>query len=263
MIQSHPAMTELVNSEGTKRLLRDFNAKDVLFVSTVKVHGDCERVQPYISGKRSGEQACMEAGAKVARLGNVYGPGMAADDSRVVPVFIRRALSGEPLSLWNGGEQTDSFCYVSDIVRGLIAFMDSDETGVMEMGNPEATSIRELADLVISLTGSSSRIITNENVLVAEECHKVPDIRRARERLGWVPGVALKDGLSIMIESMKERKKGQHEPVSGRRGNPPDDHRHEGRGVHPPRDKKGDQTGRKARMAARFRFPPRMCQRSL
>ena len=196
-IRNYPSVTISVNRNATKYLLeyaRSQSAK-FLFVSTMKVHGNCERVESYIAGKRAGEEYCAEYGAKVARLASVFGPRMALKDSRVIPVFITRALRGQPLSLWNGGGQIDSFCYVSDIVRGIIDFMDSDESGVIEFGNPEGISIIDLAKTILHLTGSISEITTNENVTVVDECHRIPDLQRAKEALDWNLEVNLKEGL--------------------------------------------------------------------
>ncbi len=205
-IQANPGATFSVNSRGTEYLLnyaRSQSAK-FLFVSTMKVFGECERVQPYISGKREGERLCTEAGAKVARLASVYGPRMRVDDSRVIPVFITRALRSEPLSLWNGGAQIDSFCYVSDIVRALIDFMDSDENGVVEFGNPVGISIIDLARFVLKLSASDSLIYRGEKVLVVEQCHNMPDLERAKNDLRWEPLVALPDGLKRTINYFRD-----------------------------------------------------------
>lgn len=204
-IQRNTELTFRVNSNGTEYLLdcaRSQSAK-FLFVSTMKVHGNCERVESYIDGKREGERLCAEAGAKVARLASVYGPRMALGDSRVIPVFITRALRGEPLSLWNGGTQIDSFCYVSDIVRALIGFMDSDENEVIEFGDPKGISIIDLCKLILTLAGSYSQIITSEKVLVVEQCHNLPNLERARNTLGWEPKVSLLNGLQKTINYFK------------------------------------------------------------
>jgi nucleoside-diphosphate-sugar epimerase len=196
--------TLTANVEGTDYLMR-FGTSKFMFLSSMKVLGDCPRVAPYIHGKRYGEHACERAGAKVARLGSVYGPRMRLDDSRAVPVFINKALRGETLSVWNGGAQLDSFCYVDDIVDGLIKFMDSSEHGIVEFGNPEPISIIDLARLIIDLTGSSSEIRTDENVLVVNECHKVPDISAARTKFEWEPKIDLKEGLMRTIEYVAEK----------------------------------------------------------
>jgi nucleoside-diphosphate-sugar epimerase len=202
MIQNNPETTIMVNTSGTLDLIHhaESSGAKMLFVSSVKIHGDCPRVQPYIIGKRSGEYLCNLHNAKVARLASVFGPRMRKDDSRVIPVFIKKALANEPLSLWNGGRQIDSFCYVSDIVDGLIKFMESVKTGVIEFGYPKGISIYDLAMNIIELADSSSNIETTENIMVVDECHKVADLQRAGEELFWEPRIDLTEGLSRMIE---------------------------------------------------------------
>jgi nucleoside-diphosphate-sugar epimerase len=195
-----------VNSIGTRKLIQmaKRHRSKFLFASSVKVLGECNRVKAYIAAKRLGEKICIELGnkigAKVARLASVYGPRMRKDDSRVIPVFIDRATRGEPLSVWNGGTQVDSFCYVSDIVDGLIRFMESEEPGVVEFGYPNGVSIISLAHIIKRLTGSQSPIYKDEKIEVVEECHKVVNISAAMKILGWQPKVDLETGLLKMIE---------------------------------------------------------------
>lgn len=205
MIQKYPDMTEYVNHGGTRILLNNVASNKFLFVSTVKVHGDCERVQPYITGKRGGESICLARGLKVARLANSYGPRMALDDSRVIPTFIRRALLGEPLSLWNGGEQTDSFCYVSDVIRGLIAFMDSKEKGVIEFGAKEGIKIKDLAALITGLCGGDPVPFLTESIPVSDDCHQLANLTRAKTLLGWEPYISITKGLTLTIECVRDR----------------------------------------------------------
>jgi UDP-glucuronate decarboxylase len=206
MIQKFPEMTYQVNDMGTRKLLSVINnPRKLLFTSTVKVHGDCERVAPYILGKRAGEKIVVANGGKVARLANTYGPRMALDDSRVIPVFISRALQGETLSLWNGGRQVDSFCYVSDVIDGLISFMDSPEKGVIEFGAERGTTIIDLARLILELTHSDSTLFTGENITVVDECHKVANLTRAKTLLDWKPQVPLQNGLLRTIEYVRSR----------------------------------------------------------
>ncbi len=203
-VRRNPMMTETTNSELTKKLL-DLGVK-LLFTSSVKVLGECDRVQNYIIGKNEGERLCLAAGAKVARMANVYGDKMAYTDSRVVPTFIRNGLSDRPISVWNGGSQIDSLCYVEDIVDALVRFMKSDHTGVIELGSPEGVSIRHLAYLVKYLLGSNSPIHFHENILVVKECHKVVDIDRACELLGWEPKIDLIEGLKRTIAYFRKEK---------------------------------------------------------
>lgn len=204
-VNSNREMTVDINTNGTRKFIE--RAEKFLFVSSVKVHGNCPRVQPYIHGKKEGERICKEYGAKIARLASVYGPNMAYNDSRVVPTFIRRCLNNEPISFWNGGLQVDSFCYVNDIVDALILFMESNETGVVEFGFPTGVSILELGKMIHYLTNSNSQTITHENVLVVDECHKVVDISAAREMFEWQPRVGLTEGLTKTIGHMSRIRK--------------------------------------------------------
>jgi nucleoside-diphosphate-sugar epimerase len=192
-----------VNSEGTRKLMAmaaRIGAK-FLFASSVKVLGECSRVRAYIRGKRLGEQVTLGGGGKVARLASVYGPRMRQDDSRVIPTFIDRAMRDLPLVVWNDGAQMDSFCYVTDIVDGLIRFMDSEEKEVIELGYPSGLSILHLAHLVCNIVGGRSTIRTGEPIEVADSCHKVVDLVTARALLGWEPKVNLIDGLERTIKS--------------------------------------------------------------
>ena len=137
---------------------------------------------------------------KVARIFNTYGPNMHPDDGRVVSNFIMQALNDEPITIYGDGSQTRSFCFVSDLIDGLIKLMDSpkDVTGPINLGNPVELSIRELAEAVIRLTGSKSELV--ERPLPQDDpIQRQPDITRAREQLGWAPQVALEDGLKATI----------------------------------------------------------------
>lgn len=192
------------NISGTKRMIKhaeSYNAK-LMFVSTMKVYGQCHRVEEYITGKVAGEKLCAEH--KIARLANVYGPNMRTDDSRVIPVFITKALKNEELSLWNGGQQLDSFCYVDDIIEGLMRFMLSDSTGVIEFGYDEAISIASLADKILRFTGSKSHLITTECITVVDICHQLADLTRAKKELDWFPETMLDAGLVKTIHYFKE-----------------------------------------------------------
>lgn len=192
---------------GTCKLLNlaERTGSKLLFVSSVKVCGECPRVTDYIFGKRMGEELCLNSGAKVARLASVYGPNMALDDSRVIPVFITKTLRKEPISLWNGGSQIDSFCYVDDIVRGLISFMDSRHIGVVEFGAPEGISIKQLSEKIMNQITSDIDVKTDEQILVVDECHKVVDITDAKKMLDWAPAISLDEGLSRTIEYFKSK----------------------------------------------------------
>ncbi|HEX4901669.1 MAG TPA: GDP-mannose 4,6-dehydratase [Acidimicrobiales bacterium] len=130
---------------------------------------------------------------------NTYGPRMRPQDGRVVSNFVMQALRGEPITIYGDGNQTRSFCYVDDEVRGFLALLDSDQTGPINIGNPGEFTIRELADIVIELTGSSSEIV-HEPLPVDDPMQRQPDITKARELLGWEPTVQLREGLRRTIE---------------------------------------------------------------
>lgn len=137
---------------------------------------------------------------KVARIFNTYGPRMHPADGRVVSNFVVQALKGEPITIYGVGEQTRSFCYVDDLVEGLIRLMESpaDLTGPVNLGNPAEFTILELAELVIKETGSSSRLI-RQSLPQDDPKQRQPDIALAKERLGWTPKVPLRDGLKPTV----------------------------------------------------------------
>lgn len=190
----------------------------ILQASTSEVYGDPDvhpqqedywgNVNPigprscYDEGKRCAETLFFDyyrqhqLDIKVARIFNTYGPRMHPNDGRVVSNFIVQALKGEDITLYGDGEQTRSFCYVDDLVRGLIALMDSADgvTGPINLGNPGEFTIRELAEQVIALTGSKSKL-AHLPLPQDDPRKRRPDINRANELLDWQPEVALKDGL--------------------------------------------------------------------
>jgi UDP-glucuronate decarboxylase len=140
------------------------------------------------------------------RIFNTYGPRMHPADGRVVSNFIVQALKGEPISIYGDGNQTRSFCYVDDLISGMIALMDTadDVTGPVNVGNPGEFTIRELATKVIELTGSKSEII--EHPLPADDPkQRRPDISLAQKLLGWEPTVRLEDGLTRTIDYFREQ----------------------------------------------------------
>jgi UDP-glucuronate decarboxylase len=138
---------------------------------------------------------------KVARIFNTYGPRMLPDDGRVVSNFIVQALQGKDITIYGDGSQTRSFCYVDDLVDGLMRLMESDEsvTGPINLGNPGEFSIKELAEKVVSLVGSGSKLVY-EPLPQDDPTQRKPDIRQANEVLGWNPGVALDEGLPLTVE---------------------------------------------------------------
>ena len=138
---------------------------------------------------------------KVMRIFNTYGPRMHPADGRVVSNFIVQALKGEPISIYGDGSQTRSFCYVDDLIAGMIALMDTgpEVTGPINIGNPNEFTIRELAEKVVALTGSRSGLV--EHPLPTDDPkQRQPDIGRARELLGWEPKVMLDEGLGHTVE---------------------------------------------------------------
>ena len=138
---------------------------------------------------------------KVARIFNTYGPRMAVDDGRVVSTFILQALRGQPISVYGDGEQTRSFCYVDDLIDGLVRLMRSPPqvTGPINLGSTAEISIRQLAETLIGLTGSKSRII-HEALPEEDPQRRQPDIGKAQSLLGWVPSTPLESGLARTIE---------------------------------------------------------------
>ncbi|MBC7781820.1 MAG: SDR family oxidoreductase [Proteobacteria bacterium] len=194
----------------------------ILQASTSEVYGDPEvhpqreaywgRVNPigprscYDEGKRCAETLFFDyhrqhkLRIKVVRIFNTYGPRMHPNDGRVVSNFIVQALSGKPITLYGDGQQTRSFCYVDDLIAGFVDMMASDDAfvGPVNLGNPVESTIRELAELVIELTGSRSTI-EFKPLPQDDPMQRCPDISLAREQLDWVPKVALRDGLGETI----------------------------------------------------------------
>ena len=156
----------------------------------------------YDEGKRCAETLFfdyhrqLDLEIKIARIFNTYGPRMDANDGRVVSNFIVQALRNQPITLFGDGSQTRSFCYVDDLIGGLIALMESPKevTGPINLGNPVEFTIRALADLVIELTNSRSEI-QSLPLPVDDPVRRRPDIGRAKSELGWEPAVQLRDGL--------------------------------------------------------------------
>ncbi|AER56420.1 UDP-glucuronic acid decarboxylase family protein [Pseudoxanthomonas spadix] len=199
----------------------------VLQASTSEVYGDPEvhpqtesywgRVNPvgprscYDEGKRCAETLFFDFNRqyalpiKVARIFNTYGPRMQPDDGRVVSNFIVQALTGQPITIFGDGSQTRSFCYVDDLIDGLVRLMASPEevTGPVNIGNPSEFSMLELADQVIALTGSKSAIQFRP-LPQDDPRQRQPDIAVARAQLGWVPQVPLATGLERTIDYFRQ-----------------------------------------------------------
>jgi len=209
---------------GIGRLLelaRDEGAR-FLQASTSEVYGDPERhpqaesywgnVNPtgpracYDEGKRSAETLTFDferrhgLDIRVARIFNTYGPRMRADDGRVVSNVICQALAGDDITVYGNGEQTRSFCYVSDLVDGLLRLMEAETPldGPVNLGNPRELTVGALVDLVVRMTGTPSRIVRRP-LPVDDPQRRRPDITRAQTLLGWSPKVPLEAGLEATI----------------------------------------------------------------
>jgi UDP-glucuronate decarboxylase len=161
----------------------------------------------YDEGKRCAETLFFDyrrqhnLSIKVARIFNTYGPKMHPNDGRVVSNFVVQALKGDPITIFGDGEQSRSFCYRDDLIEAFLLFMASDEleTGPLNLGNPGEFTIRELAELVIEMTGSASKLIF-EPLPSDDPKQRQPDISKATKLLGWEPKTALKDGLVPTIQ---------------------------------------------------------------
>jgi len=165
----------------------------------------------YDEGKRCAETLFFDyrrqhgTNIRVARIFNTFGPRMHPNDGRVVSNFIVQALQGKPITLYGDGSQTRSFCYVSDMVDGLVRLMAApdDFTGPVNLGNPRESSIRELAETVVRLTKAKSKLV--KKPLPADDpMQRCPDISLAKAKLGWRPKVKLEDGLKETIRYFKE-----------------------------------------------------------
>lgn len=224
-----PIETLLVNSQGTHNLLeasKKYNAK-FLYASTSEIYGDPTvspqsedyfgNVNPngirsvYDEAKRFGEAIVsayvrkFDLDARIVRIFNTYGPNMRADDGRVVSNFICQALENSPITIYGQGQQTRSFCFISDMILGLTKAMFTDNTKgeVINLGNPDEKRISEIADMIKELTHSTSEII-NEELPEDDPKERKPDITKAKNILGWEPQVSLSDGLQKTIEYFKK-----------------------------------------------------------
>jgi dTDP-glucose 4,6-dehydratase len=137
----------------------------------------------------------------IVRIFNTYGPRMRANDGRAIPTFLHQALAGKPVTVFGDGSQTRSFCYVGDLIRGLVLLAESEEPSPVNLGNPDEKPLVELAETIIRLTGSSSEIVF-EALPVDDPQVRQPDITRAKQLLGWEPEVELEDGLRLTITSL-------------------------------------------------------------
>ena len=135
----------------------------------------------------------------IARIFNTYGPRMRPNDGRAIPTFLNQALSGKPITVFGDGSQTRSFCYVDDLIRGLVALSESDVHDPVNIGNPHEMTLLQMAETVRDETGTTSEIVF-EALPTDDPKVRQPDITRARELLGWEPEVELSDGLAKTIE---------------------------------------------------------------
>ncbi|MCH8153547.1 MAG: SDR family oxidoreductase [Planctomycetes bacterium] len=162
----------------------------------------------YDEGKRAAETLMFDyrrqnnVNIRVVRIFNTYGPRMHPFDGRVVSNFIRQAVAGEDITIYGDGSQSRSFCYVDDLIDGVLKMMDApdDFPGPVNLGNPDEFMIRELAERVIELTGSTSRIVQARPLPEDDPLHRQPDIALARQKLDWEPKVALREGLKRTID---------------------------------------------------------------
>jgi UDP-glucuronate decarboxylase len=220
--QADPVHTMMTCVSGTGNLLAlaEEHAASFLQASTSEVYGDpTEHPQRedyrgnvsctgpracYDEGKRAAEALCFDllragrADIRVARIFNTYGPRMQPDDGRIVSNLLVQAISGRPLTIYGTGEQTRSFCFVSDLVEGLIALMEvSPNPRVpVNLGNPEEFTIKELAAMVLEMVPTTSRVV-HQPLPQDDPTRRRPDISRARDLLGWCPSVRLAEGLRM------------------------------------------------------------------
>ena len=220
---AHPVETLRTGAEGSRNLLELALKKGAAYVlaSTSECYGDplehpqketyWGNVNPvgprscYDESKRFAEAITMAYHRRhglpthIARIFNTYGPRMQHDDGRIVPNFIRQALRGEPMTVYGDGSQTRSFCYVDDLVEGLIRLSRSAERLPVNLGNPEERTVLEFAELIRTLTGSRSEIVF-EPLHEDDPQRRRPDIGKAQAVLGWSPRIGLEEGLRRTIE---------------------------------------------------------------
>jgi len=223
---ARPIQTLEAGSRGTQHLLEIARADSARFLlaSTSEVYGDPlvhpqvetyhGNVDPigqrsvYDEAKRFAEALTMAYArthgldVRIARIFNTYGPRMRSDDGRVVTNFVYQALAGEPLTIYGDGKQTRSFCYVDDEVTGLIALLDGDVVGPINIGNPHEVSVRQFAELVIEMTASASTIEFLP-ATAGDPSVRQPDITLARRMLGWEPEIELREGLRRTIDAYR------------------------------------------------------------
>ena len=221
-----PIQTLKVGALGTHKALglaREKNAR-LLLASTSEVYGDpmihpqtedyWGNVNPigprgvYDEAKRFAEAITMayqryhKVETRIVRIFNTYGPRMRVEDGRVVSTFISQAIKGEPITIFGDGSQTRSFCFVSDEVEGIIRLLESDVPTPVNIGNPNEMTVKQLAEKVLELTGSSSEIVYKD-LPIDDPKVRQPDISKAKAKLGWEPKVTLQEGLEKTIVYFK------------------------------------------------------------
>jgi dTDP-glucose 4,6-dehydratase len=220
---ANPIHTLKVGTIGTMNMLGLARAKEATFLlaSTSEVYGDplvhpqredyWGNVNPigprgcYDEAKRCAEAFAMayhrshQVDTRIVRIFNTHGPRMQVSDGRAVPNFMAQAIRGEPLTVYGDGSQTRSLCYVTDLVRGILANLERGDEMPVNLGNPHEVTVQELAETIIRISGSSSQIEHRE-LPVDDPKQRQPDITRARSKLGWEPEVGLEDGLRRTLE---------------------------------------------------------------
>ncbi|HXB54499.1 MAG TPA: UDP-glucuronic acid decarboxylase family protein [Vicinamibacteria bacterium] len=223
-----PIQTLKVGSLGTHNGLGLAKAKKARFLlaSTSEVYGDplvhpqredyWGNVNPvgprgvYDEAKRFAEAMVMAyhrvhgVETRIARIFNTYGPRMRVEDGRAIPAFFSQALRGEDVTVFGDGSQTRSLCYISDLVDGVYRLMTSEVDEPVNLGNPQELTIRQLAERILTLTDSQSRIVTRP-LPVDDPRVRQPDITRARERLSWEPRVSLEEGLANTLAYFRQK----------------------------------------------------------
>lgn len=233
--QADPEHTLMTSVVGTQRLLRlaEETGARLLLSSTSEVYGDphahpqaesywgnvnCTGPRAcYDEGKRAAETLCFDydrrgrVTVRVARIFNTYGPRLSARDGRVVSSVVSQALNGEPITVFGDGSQTRSFCYVADLVDGLVKLMahDGPQPGPVNIGNPTERTILELVELVLTLTGSSSQVVFHP-LPQDDPRRRRPDIAKARRLLSWSPRTPLEEGLRATIAWFESQDRPRH-----------------------------------------------------
>jgi len=220
---ANPIHTLKVGTVGTMNMLGLAKAKGATFLlaSTSEVYGDplvhpqpesyWGNVNPigprgcYDEAKRAAEAFAMAykrahgVDTRIIRIFNTHGPRMQVSDGRAVPNFMAQAIRGEPITVYGDGSQTRSLCYVSDLVRGVLAVLERGDEMPVNLGNPHEVTVLQLAETIVKLAGSKSEIV-HRDLPVDDPKQRQPDITRARSLLGWEPEVSLEDGLRRTLE---------------------------------------------------------------